>query len=140
MAGGVGHRSGGIVSLLGVLRDHGEAVEYDLLRCGLRREWLGSEQLTWRDLSVIVRQAQPDTALYKAMAGDRWPRTTELELLRMIERGVRVLAWQQGRPGQPYPELIEMPWDEPAVPRPDEQDFDAVVASMEAHRRRRQGA
>lgn len=124
MAGGVRGRGGGIASLLGVLRDHGEAVEYDLLRCGLRLDLLGSEHFTWHDFGVVVRQAQPDSALYKALTGNEWQRTSELEFLRMMEHSLRVLAWQNGGGKGEWPEPIALPWDPPRADRPDSMEWD----------------
>ena len=92
---------------------------------------LGSERLTWHDLGVLIRQAQPESAVYKALTGDEWQRSPELEFLRSIEHSLRVLAWQNsGGKGVDYPEPIRLPWDEPAAERPDAMDLDEVFAFL----------
>lgn len=96
-----------------MIRDHREAVEYDLIRSGLRLDWLGTEALSWRDLRVMVTQAQPDTAVFKSM-NPHWQQTVEADLLRAIEFNVRILAWQQsrdGQKGQNKPEAWTWPWE-----------------------------
>ena len=81
---GVRDRRGGIASLRGVLGEHSEAVEYDLLRLGQHIDDLGTPALSWRDLWVVVTCAQPDTATFKALNPD-WQHTLEVEFLRSIE-------------------------------------------------------
>lgn len=133
MGGGVRCRGGGIASLLGVLRDHGEAVEYDLLRCGLRLDWLGTPRLSWHDLSVLVRHAQRGTAIYAALTGAESLRTPELELLRSLEHTARVLVWQQtrdGERGRNFPKPAGLPWDDPDPSRPDEMSLAETFAFL----------
>lgn len=48
------------------------AIEYELIKLGLRIEWLGSPALSWRDLKVIVHHLPPDSALGQAFEPDRW--------------------------------------------------------------------
>jgi hypothetical protein len=43
-----------------------------------------------------------------------WQRTPEVDLLRDVEYGLRILAWQQtekGAKGVGYPEPMRLPWD-----------------------------
>lgn len=70
MAGGFAGGSGGIFGLCRLLREHGEAVEYDLIALGLRLEWLGTDALSWRDLLVIVKQSPRGSALSRAVNGE----------------------------------------------------------------------
>lgn len=113
MGEGVGRQRGGILSLLTVIEKHCTAVEFDLIRYGLRLDWLGSEALSWRDLYVIVAQSGPDTAIYRSM-NDEWPQTIEADLLRAVELNTRVIAWQGTRDGQRgnnRPEPFLWPWE-----------------------------
>ena len=130
MAEGFRGRGGGIAGLLGVVRDHEGAVRHDSLRCGLRLDELGSERFTWADLSALVHHAQPDSAIYKALTGDDWPRSYEVEFLRRIEFLLQVLTWQGADGKGDKPEPVPLPWDEPAEQQPDAMDLDEVFEFM----------
>lgn len=107
MGRGVQGVAGGIGGLHRLLTEHGGAVERDLLCAGLRRDDLGTERLTWRDLLVFVRYSPPESALarvQKVADPDSWV-TADVQLLREIEHGVRVLAWMQTDDGHKRPEL-----------------------------------
>lgn len=69
MAGRVGPVAGGTLSLHALLREHGEAIEYELINHGLRLRWLGSKRFNWRDLLVIVRNSPAGSALFKSLHG-----------------------------------------------------------------------
>jgi len=104
---------GGIGGLASLLREHGEAIEYDLIRCGLRLSWLGTEALSWRDLLVLVRQCGPDTAFWRADP-QRAVQTVEVDLLRSIQHATRLLVWQNtkdGAAGRNQPEPFRFPWE-----------------------------
>jgi hypothetical protein len=67
---GVARRGGpGILSLAGLLRQHGEAVEADLAWRGvdLRDLWRPGGRLTWRRLGVLVRHLPPESATLTAL-------------------------------------------------------------------------
>ena len=89
-----------------------EAIEHDLLLIGRHIDELGVT-LTWRDLFVLVKWAQPDSATYKAM-NPQWVSNAETELLRSIELTNRVLVWQQtkdGHAGRNAPKPHRWPWE-----------------------------
>ena len=96
MEGRVGYRRGGIRGLSRLLKEHGEAVEYDLIRLGLRLSWLGTRRLTWRDLYVIVRQCPPDSALHRSAAGPDHIWDLHGHLLAGIFDVLSVANWQRG--------------------------------------------
>ena len=57
---------------------------------------------------MLVRQAQPDSAIFKALNPEWWV-TPELSMLRSMEHGIRVLAWQKSKDassGANYPDPI----------------------------------
>ena len=63
----------------------------------------------------MVAYLPPDSAVWRA-SNPHWQRTPEIDLLRMVEHGVRVLAWQQtadATKGRNYPKHVPLPWDEP---------------------------
>lgn len=93
--------------------DSRSAIEYDLMRCGSRLRDFPDGGVTWRDLHVLVRHAQPDSAVFKAL-NPHWQQTPELEFLRAMEHDLRVLSWMQskdGHRGRDFPEPVPLPWD-----------------------------
>lgn len=55
---------------------------------------MGTDRLTWLDLLAFVQHAPPDSAIARARNPD-WQVDLSLVLLREIEHGIRVLAWQK---------------------------------------------
>ena len=120
MAEGVGCRRGGIAGLLELLREHGEAVEYDLLALGLRLDWLGTDLLTWRDLLVVVRQAAPGSAIARAVEPEQAAWGLSEQLLALVADYLAWMQWAQstdGEKGRNRPRPIPRPGVEPDVER-----------------------
>lgn len=116
MAEGLGHHGGGILGLYGLLKEHGEAIEFDLLECGMRLDDLGSEALTWRDLLVLVRrwQTNPTTALAESVHGVRWTITDQL--LALVHDLLNQGNWQRaGKKTAPRPKPLPRPWETKAT-------------------------
>ncbi|MFH5879756.1 hypothetical protein [Arthrobacter sp. NA-172] len=96
--------------LLGLIDEHQEPLEYDLIALGLRLRWLGTERLAWGDLLAIVRQSPRGSALSRAMNGeaDMWGLSEHL-----LAAAVDVLAagnWQRaGDERAKRPELLPRP-------------------------------
>lgn len=109
MAGGVEHQPGGILGLLRILNEHGEAVEYDLIRLGLRLDQLGTKRLSWRDLWVIVRQSGRDSALARSLHGERVGWTQETWLLADIFDVLQAANWQRNLGKGPKPKPFPRP-------------------------------
>ena len=81
MAGSVGPFTGGTRSLLALIEEHAEAVEYVLITHGLRLRDVGTRRFNWRDLLVIVKQSPASSALYRAVHGQEeseWTLTNHL--------------------------------------------------------------
>lgn len=99
MAGGVAGFGGGILGLLCVVEEHGDALEYDLIRAGLRLRDCPSEAFTWRDLLVFVRHSDDRSALWQAQHPKfkGWP--IEARLLAIIANALRWLVWAKTRDG-----------------------------------------
>lgn len=116
MEAGLRGRRGGIRSLLTLLRQHREAVEFDLIALGLRLDDLGSRALTWRDLWVIVRRSMPESAVFRAQNPDSWAWGLPEQLLAAVTDALRVANWQRagGRRSE-YPQPIPRPGVEPAT-------------------------
>lgn len=65
------------------------------------------------EVASLATQLPQDSALHRAL-NPHWWRTTEIDFLRSIEHGVRVLAWQQtkdGHRGYDPPAPLSLPWD-----------------------------
>jgi hypothetical protein len=63
---------------------------------GLRRSWLGTEALTWRDLLVIVKQSPTDSAIHRSMAGPDHIWGLQEHLLAGMFDVLTVANWQRG--------------------------------------------
>lgn len=114
MGCGVGCRPGGILGLLRLLTEHGEAVEYDLITLGLRLDWLGTRRLSWRDLLVLVRQSPATSALTRAVVGPEvaaWNAgVVTADLLAVVVDALQIANWQRaGKKAGPRPKPLKRP-------------------------------
>lgn len=110
MGGRIRYQRGGIRGLHQFLKEHGEAVEYELIRLGLRLSWLGSDALTWRDLLVIIKQSPRDSAIQRDLSGPDHVWGLPEHLLAAIFDTLSVANWQRG--GDEHakkPERLERP-------------------------------
>jgi hypothetical protein len=89
-------------------------------------DWLGSDQLTWRDLKVIVRQSQADSALARAMNPDVHWGISELLLAEAVDT-LHWLQWAKTKDAQ-YKRNMPKP-----VPRPgvDTSQYEVIGEAME---------
>ena len=96
MAEGFRCCGGGIFGLLELIEEYPEQVEYDLIAHGLRLRQLGTEQLSWRDLLVIIRQQPRDSALVRSMDPDTAHWGMSEHLLAIVADAARLGVWQRG--------------------------------------------
>lgn len=96
MAGARRNHRGGIVSLWELHDELPEAVEYELIRLGLRWRQVGTEVLSWRDLAVIVAQASPDGPLFQAKYPEEIPQIRLERLLELVHYELSVANTQRG--------------------------------------------
>lgn len=110
MVRGVWPQLGGILGLADFLTEHGEAVESDLLRAGLRLRWLGSDLLTWRDLQLFIRSAPRESAIGQSLGGDSAAWSTSEHLMALLVDAVVIGNWQrQGDPHARRPDPLSRP-------------------------------
>lgn len=113
MAEDFGGEPGGILGLLRLVDAHREAIEYELLRAGLRLRDLGTEQFNWRDLFVLVRawQKQPHNALAEAVHKHPvW--TIGEQLLAILVDLTGHGNWQRLKKRfAPKPKRLPRPWE-----------------------------
>lgn len=103
---------GGILSLREVVREHSEAIEFDLIGMGLRLRDAGSLRFNWRDLWVVCRNLGRDSALYRAMNPDddtSWSITDYL--LAMVVDNSAARLWQAGGGKGRRPKPLPRPSD-----------------------------
>lgn len=98
--------AGKLLSLAALVEEHDEAIEFDLLRLGYRLRWLDSptQDFTWRDLWVLVRNFGPDSATHVAVNGreeSEW--TLANHLLAMIAENTSLAIWMKTADAQKKP-------------------------------------
>jgi len=114
-----GDDAGKLLSLLDLIDEYGEALEYDLLEMGYRLRWVydGTNDFTWRDLWVIVRHLPRTSALQRAVQGDEAVEWTVSDyLLASIVDAQNWLVWSktkdaQGRIPRNRPKPVRRPGD-----------------------------
>lgn len=104
--------AGGIGRLRALLSEYDGAIRRDLLLAGLRLDHLGTERLTWADLSAFIQYPPRDSALVRILDPDSWI-TPTVQMLREVKHGLDVLAWQQTesarkKPPHGYPERMPL--------------------------------
>lgn len=125
---------GGIRSLLIELREHGEAINYDLMSRGWTRADIG-RKLTWRDLHHFLKWMPPDgsSAYYRSRKPRSWWVTPEMQLLAGVVYALEGANWQRGGCQGTAPKPIKFPDDK----EPGLKDLDELKARKEQIRRRR---
>lgn len=106
MAGASGPEAGGIAGLAAFLRNHGRAVEADLLRFyGVRLTDLTTGRLTWRLLSVLLNGLPRESATAREVAGPDLDWGLTEQLLAFIGDGIQISNWQRsgGKGKRPKP-------------------------------------
>ena len=109
--------AGGILSLRTLLDEHRGALEYDLMQVGERLRNVPSPTCDWRDVWVMVRYAQPGTAVFRALGDEQadWGITEQLQAMQ-----VDYLAWlvwaktKDGQAGRNAPKPVPRPGVEPS--------------------------
>lgn len=116
MATGRGDQPGGIFSLCDLVDEFPEAVEYDLIRHGVRLRDLGSESFTWRDLKVILAQQKPsESALWMEQNPDHMWGLPEFLLADAVDT-LHMLFWAKTKDGarnRNRPKPVERPGRRP---------------------------
>ncbi len=106
---GFGGKPGGIESLLTLIHQHREAIQYDLLVAGLRLSWVGTPRLAWDDFAVWVKFVKPESQLYQSAYGPQWSR--EMHRLTDIADILAAANYQRGGSRGPRPKPFKRPGD-----------------------------
>lgn len=112
MAGRVRCDSGGILGLLSLIEEHREAIEFDLIRMGLRLRNVGSSTFNWRDLLVVIKRLGRDSETYRELHPDddtSW--TVSDYLLASIADISQLRIWQAGGGKGRKPKPLPRPGD-----------------------------
>lgn len=99
MAERLGSHGGGITGLIDLIDGHGAALEYDLIKLGLRLRDCPSEHFDWRDLLVIVRHSNDRSALWQSQNPKYTGWTLTDRLLAIIANALRWLVWAKTKDG-----------------------------------------
>lgn len=112
MARGVDGQPGGIFGLLDLIDEHQEALEYELIREGVRLRDLPSESLNWRDLFVLVRRWQktPGNAFAASVHGAEVPSWTE-QVLALVFDALQGIAFILKRGKGQRPKRLTRWWE-----------------------------
>lgn len=128
-------------SLLLLLKEHGGAINSDLMASGWRRRDIG-RRLSWGDLRDFVEGLPPtgESALYRARYPQSWWVTPEVRFLAMVIHVLHLANWQRGggkKSGSPTPKPIELPVDRPlAVKTAEELKLKRREQAAQLRRRR----
>lgn len=110
MAERVCDQSGGILGLLRLVEEHSEAIEFDLIRMGLRVRHVGSSDFNWRDFLVVVKRLGRDSETYRELHPDddtSW--MVSDYLLATIADITHMRLWQAGGGKGKKPKPIPRP-------------------------------
>ena len=94
------------LSLVRLSREHSEALEFDLIKLGLRLRDAGSLEFNWRDLWVVCRRLGRDSELYKSMNPDddtSWSVTDYLLAMVADNTSFRLYQAAGGKGKKPKP-------------------------------------
>ena len=94
------------LSLVQLSREHSEALEFDLIKLGLRLRDAGSLEFNWRDLWVVCRRLGRDSELYKSMNPDddtSWSVTDYLLAMVADNTSFRLYQAAGGKGKKPKP-------------------------------------
>jgi hypothetical protein len=110
MAGSIDGVRGGIIGLVQLLNEHGEAIEYELLTIGKHISDLGTKRLSWRDLKVVVTQSPPRGALHRSIDPKGWGWSADTYLLAALTDLSAAGNWQRaGNKNKPRPTPVPRP-------------------------------
>lgn len=112
MGRGVLDEAGGILSLLDLVDEHGEALEFDLIALGLRLRDCPSPEFNWRDLFTVCRYLGRDSKLYASMNPDddtSWG-VAEYLLATVVDNG-NARLWQAAGGKSKKPKPVTRPGD-----------------------------
>lgn len=112
MGEGVGV-AGGILGLYGLLEQHREAIDYDLLTLGLDLADLGTPRLDWSRLRAVVVYSPPTSALARSMFGDATSWSVSDHLLAAAVDALNAGNWQRGGGKGRRPKRVTRPGEKP---------------------------
>ncbi len=105
---------GGIRSLSLLLKEHGGAINSDLLDRGWRRRDIG-HHLSWGDFKDFIEGLPPtgDSALYRARNPQSWWVTPDIRFLAMAIHVLQLANWQRGggKKAGAAPQPLKLPED-----------------------------
>jgi hypothetical protein len=113
-----------MIRLAAIIRDHGEALESDLLRFyGADIAHVGTDRLTWRRFAVLMAHLPRESSYVQAVAGERarWGDTEHL--LALIADALHVGNYQRARAHFKGNPKAPDPLPRPGKPTPGKRRF-----------------
>lgn len=125
---------GGIRSLLVELRQHGEAINHDLISRGWTRGDIGG-RLGWRDLLQFLKWMPPvaESAYFRSRRPNSWWVTPQVQVLAGILYAAEGANWQRGGGQGKPPKPMKFPEDKNEIV----MDKEELQARKDMIRRRR---
>lgn len=107
----LGDRSPGILGLVRLLEEHGEAIEFDLPRYwpGRSLHELATGEMTWRELRTFVRHLPRESAYIRSVHGDlvEWGVAEQLQATQINDARL----YYSGKKSLPESKLVKPPGD-----------------------------
>ena len=99
----VGGIVGGISGLYELVKEHREAIHFDLLTLGLSPRLIGTTRFGWDDFAVWVKYMPRSSQLFQSVHGPQW--SAELHMLANVVDLLAAANWQRGggKGGRPKP-------------------------------------
>jgi hypothetical protein len=101
--------AGGIGAALAILREHGGAIEADLLRSGLSMRMVFTGQLSIRELMILLKYPEPGSAFARKVLGEDHHWNLGNQLLAAIADRIGQGNWQRGGGKGQRPRPIKRP-------------------------------
>lgn len=121
-----GPLTGGIIGLVELLDDDtiAGALESDLIKIGARLRWVGdgTDRITWRDIQVMIRYADPDSMLGRALDGRMTDWSFSQHLMAGIFDTTQAIVWQNSSGKGPRPKPLPRPTPHPTAHKPAEAE------------------
>lgn len=143
----MGVTSPGIVGLLDLVAEYGEAIEADLFRFyGLDLADLGTHRLSFRRLDVLLRQLPRESGLHGALFGEPSKWNDSDYLLALLVDATHIHNWQyatvhRGKGKKPKaPKPVPRPGQEPSDDQARTMKADRAMSPSEFHRQWRETA
>lgn len=103
-----------LATVLWLIDNHRDELEYELIKTGVRLRWLGCQLLSWNDIYLIATNCEPGTPLARTL--DKRMAWKPIDFwMQSIEYSLRWLVWaktKDGNKGRRTPKPVQQPGTE----------------------------